>query len=725
LLRPLLALAGATFTLATAYSTGRLILRRPGEPWWARLAVGGLVLSLLVFALLAIGWGTDRAFLAAGAVLSLPLLLAARPGNGNGGSQASASLTRCARIAWLAMGVYATMYLVHALAPEIQPDAYTYHLGLVREWLREGKLVDRAGFYEALPHGAEMLYSFTYAFGRHSAARLVHLAFWVAAVPVLASLARRLAVPEDRAWIAAALVFLSPVAGISASSAYNDAMLVFFALAALARLPAPGGAQWRLDTLVAGMLAGFCYAIKMTGGVVIVACALLLVHERRFRSLPWLVAGAAIPVLPWMVRNWWWFHNPLAPFANRWFENPYFHAASEAELLAALRSYPGVNWRNWFWELVARGEKLQGLLGPAFLLLPAAGLGSRSRVGRRLLGLGLLLATPWLLNMGARFLLLALPLLTLALVTSLPRKLAVGLLVVQFVLCLPWTMDLYAHPHAWRLRGLPWRAAIGIEDEAEYLRRVLPEYRTAEMVNRHAGPGQRVFDFTGLPRAYVDATVISCWGSAQADRLRHALQLAADKRPLLVDWVAEWPAQPLRSLRVEIKAAGSEPWSIHELELEGPAGPLKPAPEWRLRASPNPWEAPLALDRNLISRWSTWEPARRGTFFEVRFPAPQLVSSVRLVTTSDVPMGGWTVLGQATQPGWIALSENFARMPRPWLDLRRSASRLLREAGISHLLIRVSDDPVGQIGWDLERQGVAWGIERVDCENSTCLFRVF
>ena len=48
---------------------------------------------------------------------------------------------------------YAVLYTVHALAPEMQPDAAGYHLGLVREYFRLGSFPDRIDFYGILPQG--------------------------------------------------------------------------------------------------------------------------------------------------------------------------------------------------------------------------------------------------------------------------------------------------------------------------------------------------------------------------------------------------------------------------------------------------------------------------------------------------------------------------------------------------------------------------------------------
>src|SRR5207302_7535668 len=93
--------------------------------------------------------------------------------------------------------VYGVLYLIHALAPEIQPDAITYHLGLVAEYGRLGRFPDRVGFFEMLPQGTEMLFLFAFVIGKHSAAKLVHFGFLLATVPLFIELGRKLRLPDS------------------------------------------------------------------------------------------------------------------------------------------------------------------------------------------------------------------------------------------------------------------------------------------------------------------------------------------------------------------------------------------------------------------------------------------------------------------------------------------------------------------------------------------------
>ena len=127
---------------------------------------------------------------------------------------------------------YGVWYLVNALAPETIADGITYHLGLPSEYLRLGGFPDHITFYDVVPQGMEMLYTVAFAFGRHAAAKLVEFTFFVATVPLIFRLGRRLGATDLACLVAAVFYFCAPVAGITGSSSYNDAAGVFFLLAA-------------------------------------------------------------------------------------------------------------------------------------------------------------------------------------------------------------------------------------------------------------------------------------------------------------------------------------------------------------------------------------------------------------------------------------------------------------------------------------------------------------
>jgi hypothetical protein len=92
--------------------------------------------------------------------------------------------------------MFVVLYLANAMAPEISPDGATYHLGLVSRYLREHGFVRITdNLYAAMPEGVEMLFLFAFAFGKHSAAALVHFVFFVALGWQVFSYARRRGFP--------------------------------------------------------------------------------------------------------------------------------------------------------------------------------------------------------------------------------------------------------------------------------------------------------------------------------------------------------------------------------------------------------------------------------------------------------------------------------------------------------------------------------------------------
>jgi hypothetical protein len=142
------------------------------------LAIGAALLSHVLLALLWLGWAVSW--------LVVPLTLAVL----------FRLLTRAARfrvaIADAVFLPYILLYLVFALAPPTAPDAIGYHLGLASEWLRSGSLARSAvGYYDVIPHGLETLFMAAAAIGGLSAASLVHFAFLLATLPLIAGVATR------------------------------------------------------------------------------------------------------------------------------------------------------------------------------------------------------------------------------------------------------------------------------------------------------------------------------------------------------------------------------------------------------------------------------------------------------------------------------------------------------------------------------------------------------
>ncbi|MCW5979949.1 MAG: glycosyltransferase family 39 protein [Bryobacteraceae bacterium] len=715
-------LAGGFLPVASAYALGRFLLRRFELPGSVALAVGAAVLSHAVFLLMLARAATLPAFLALGvAALALGFL-------GRKPRRPSASLPadRGARLLLLVvLPVYGALYAVHALAPETQPDGYSYHLALPAEWLRLRGFAGRIGFYEILPQGLEMLFVFAFAIGRHSAAKLVHLAFLAATIPLLFATGRRLRVPEWVPGAAAVLYFCSPVVGASGAAAYNDAALVFYALAAFHL--ALAWEQERDDRLLflAGLTAGFCYAIKFTGLVVAPPVIGWAVVRRRRKAAAAALLGAALTIAPWMGRNLIWTRNPFAPLFNSLFPNRHFHVVTEQNLGRDLRSYQGVTPGTLPLEITVRGMRLQGLTGPVFLLAPLALLALRRKEGRIVLAAAGLMAAPWLFNIGARFVMPSLVFLALGLAIALPRRFALACAAFHALVCLPPAAGLYADRDAWRLRGFPWRAALRLEPEQDYLRRALWEYRPAEMVNRHVPAGERVLDLAGTTNAYVNAVAVAPWQSASGDRAGYALKIGiVIQTGVFCEAEADWPERELRAVRISQTGSSEEQWGVNEVEFFRGSDRVQPQPGWRFTAKPMRWEAGLAFDGNLVSRWGTWAPARPEAYLAAEFDQPQRLTGVRAVLLGHEQKGDIVFEGREPDGAWKRLSEPLKPAPLPALNMRRSVNRLLRHEGFRYILAPRRPDGWGPVTASLAERPSDWGVEALGETENVYLFRL-
>jgi len=325
-------LLAALFTVAASLAAGLLFHARLGirttrqEALLFSFATGAALLSLAVFLFAALRIARWEVFLLAGTGL---LAWSLRTGAWRVAGDEPPPLATAPKLLFLAVFlVFSFVYFVWALAPEISPDGTTYHLGLVSRYLRErGFASVPASMYAYLSQGMEMLFLFAFAFGRHSAAALVHFSFLLALPWAMICYGRRFGFPAP-ALAAALLVYLSPVVGVDGASAYNDVAAAFVSFMVFYLLEI-----WIEDRQPAllvpiGLLAGFAFAIKYTAFLALpfalVTVAIRLTRDPRQLVRAMLVIGgmASVMIAPWLVKNAVTIGNPVAPFFNRWFPNP-------------------------------------------------------------------------------------------------------------------------------------------------------------------------------------------------------------------------------------------------------------------------------------------------------------------------------------------------------------------------------------------------------------------
>ena len=180
----------------------------------------------------------------------------------------------------------------------------------------------------------------------------------------------------------------------------------------------------------------------------------------------------------------------------------------------------------------------------------------------------------------------------------------------------------------------------------------------------------------------------------------------------------------------EVQALGE--WDISEIQLYSDDYRVFNSPQWSLNGWPNRWEAPLAFDSNLATRWRTWETARAGMYFEVNLENPQRLTSAVLVSHTPVfrvplEVYGWVAKSGAksdAKGGWRQLARDAAAIPRAPQDLRLDASRALRRAGYRYLLVATGSGGNTPIGNIIVGHEAEWGMERVGEAGRFYLLRV-
>ena len=704
---------GASLTIAVCLCLGSLCFSKNLKSWPERFVCGAALLQLAVFAL-ALGHFIYSLVLLLFSVLVFYLYLRSKP-------KLTINLHICHYTLFLSFTLYFLLYFLNAMAPEASPDGAAYHLGFVAEYLR------RHGFhpitwniYASFPEAIEMLFLFAFAFGKHSAAALVHFAFLVALAWQMIVYSRRSGFPCLGA-CAALLVFASPVVGKTAASAYNDAALACVAFTLFNVLQLWDETRNPSLLLPIGLLAGFAYAIKYTGGVAILyAIAFVWWKSRRSREALPVAVAAAVMVVPWMAKNWLWVRNPVSPFFNSWFPNPFVTTWFEEDYRKYLQLYELHSRWQIPLAVTVRGE-LAGVLGPVFLLAPLALLALRRREGRQLLLAAAVFGSTYFSNIGARFLIPPLPFVALAMMLAISNQtLAMAVALLHAVLCLPFVVTRYALPGAWTLHDMPVWHALRFRPESEYLKAHLPQYGIDLLLDRATPPGATVLTYQAIPEAYTSRRVLVEYESAA----NHAAAVTL-WTGFLPGWNPSWRAsfsfarQQLLGFRMVQTTGGASQWRIHELRAFDGASEI-PRANWRATANPSPWGISAALDGNPVTSWISGDPLRAGAYVEAQFTAPVELDAVLLETSPNQPELRLQLYGEASPGVWKRLGSepDIFRASAP--DLRGAAIEELKRQGIGYVLLFENDEVTKAV----QEAGAGVGMAAIGKSSGATLYRL-
>ena len=724
MMQALNALIGAALVIAACFSCGALLadsLRVPllrYERFPLCFVLGAACLHLAIFLVLALHvayWP---------AVIALPvgsILLAWRKGALRLGEKVP-PVAQPLRILWTSIfAIFTVLYFFNALAPESSPDGSGYHLGLVDRYMRaHGFPFISTNMYASLSQGVELLFLPAYIIGRHSAGALVHYGFLIAVTLAIFAFGRRLGFP----WVGGAaslLFYLSPVVGIDGTAAYIDVGVAAIVFVCFYFLWLWDESQDMRLLVPAGLLAGYSYAAKYTA-FTILPFALLWVLLRSRKLKPVLVIGALslVMVAPWMLKDSILMGNPMAPFLNQYFRNPYVHVDFEKGYSEFLTHYTVENRWTLPLEVTVRGFRTTGLIGPVFLLLPLALLTLRTRAGRALLAAGLFVLAPYFLNVGTRFLIPSLPFFSLAICLAMETfpVLLASLMVFHALASWPSGVKLYAHPYAWRLNNIPYKAALRVMPPDKYLRQVSSSYGLAKMVEFYVPKGERVLGINGMAESYSTRDYLVSFQAGFNESLTDTFNMGwiPDHQPSVLK-ALRFPPTMARKVRFTLTGPGrpKDQWSIHEIRFFSGGKEIPRDPQWRLTAFPNPWEIQFAFDNSPATRWRTWEPAAAGMFIQVDFPSPLAVDEIHIETSPDVTSLKIRTGVAGSSGDFQKVGDDYesSRVPVK-ANIRRAATWEMHLRGVNYFLIGdgdwgaedVRDDPEG---WGLRQIAAGYG----------------
>ena len=243
----------------------------------------------------------------------------------------------------------------------------------------------------------------------------------------------------------------------------------------------------------------------------------------RRKAVKAAVAAASI-ALPWLIKNWIWLGNPVSPFFNRLFPNPYVHVSFEDFYRGYFSHYGLSTLKPLFWIVTVTGQ-LGGQIGPLFLLAPLSLLALRSKAGRHCLIAACFFLLPYPGNIGARFLIPVLPFIAfgIAMALDFSQVIVTVLMAAAAILAWPRVIDRYRSPTGgWQITTVPWQAALHLIPPAPGLRSAT-RATSAQTINSTVPQNKILWSTIPLAEAYIDRDVRVYYYSAENEEVQDIL----------------------------------------------------------------------------------------------------------------------------------------------------------------------------------------------------------
>ena len=235
---------------------------------------------------------------------------------------------------------FALVLLIRTGLPPVEWDVLVYHLYIPKVFAEAHSFVYLPRLvYASMPLGAEMMFTWAYAWDGLRAAGAVAPLFNILMVIATWRLARRYL---DDLWaaVAAALLLFTPSFATAVGSSYVDFVVGAFVVMAL--VVYLNGFRRYADAALAGVLLGAALAVKYTAAYALVAFLPIIGVDVIKRKLPLRYAAAflitAFAVFaPWLVKAFVERGNPVFPALYDVFGGRDLSPEAAAGILPALR----------------------------------------------------------------------------------------------------------------------------------------------------------------------------------------------------------------------------------------------------------------------------------------------------------------------------------------------------------------------------------------------------
>jgi hypothetical protein len=311
------ALTWAAYFLGTLITRG--VFRQRERYWEVDLAVGWFAFGGAAFILAATGllytW-VVRVIVLVFLTLSAPTLWRLARGAGDYAESSWRRLSPAVVILGVAVVPFAASLASGAGHPPFEWDALVYHLYLPKLFLaNHGFVYVPRLAYVSMPLGAEMMFTWAYAWDGIGTAAAVAPLLNALVVVAVWRLARRYL---DNLWAAVAgvIVLFTPVFGLRFSGAWTDYILAAYVLLALAVYVR--GFKRFGDAALGGFLLGAALSVKYTGVHALAGFTAVLIFDLARRRLGARYAAAFLlvafaTVFPWLIKAYLERGNPVFP----------------------------------------------------------------------------------------------------------------------------------------------------------------------------------------------------------------------------------------------------------------------------------------------------------------------------------------------------------------------------------------------------------------------------